>query len=403
MLGFKTFARQTEIQFDGGVTAIVGPNGSGKTNIVDAVKWVLGSGQARDIRGRKMEEVIYAGGERRSRASFAEVTMVFGNSAGRLPVDYHEVAIKRRVERDGESDYFLNGTRVRRRDLIHLLASTGLTVDSYAIIDQHDIEHIVVCSPAERRQLLEEGAQVRGVKARRQEAVQKLQELAANLLRLEDLKSELAPRLDSLRVQAAAAREASEATARLELLRGSIVWEEWREARDAHRRASTQAQGLERKLIEAREQARIAEDEFQAGRTAMQSAQDQRLARQRTLGQVRLQLSEAEHRLQLAEERLESRRAVAAEARRSDTEARALLDAAVALRSQLTNELAEAEKATDPAAEIPPAPDDPDTAPAHEAQRNAEHARRAPSVCTPPLPPLCPRSRRRSPRRHRVR
>jgi len=380
LLGFKTFARQTEIQFDGGVTAIVGPNGSGKTNIVDAVKWVLGSGQARDIRGKKMEEVIYAGGERRSRASFAEVTMVFDNSAGRLPVDYHEVAIKRRVERDGESDYFLNGTRVRRRDLIHLLASTGLTVDSYAIIDQHDIEHIVVCSPAERRQLLEEGAQVRGVKARRQEAVQKLQELAANLLRLEDLKSELAPRLDALRVQAAAAREASEATARLELLRGSIVWEEWREARDAHRRASTQAQGLERKLIEAREQARIAEDEFQAGRTAMQSAQDQRLARQRTLGQVRLQLSEAEHRLQLAEERLENRRAVAAEARRSDTEARALLDAAVALRSQLTNELAEAEKATDPAAEIPPAPDDPDNAPAHEAQRNSEQARRAAAV-----------------------
>ena len=380
LLGFKTFARQTEIQFDGGVTAIVGPNGSGKTNIVDAVKWVLGSGQARDIRGKKMEEVIYAGGERRSRASFAEVTMVFDNSAGRLPVDYHEVAIKRRVERDGESDYFLNGTRVRRRDLIHLLASTGLTVDSYAIIDQHDIEHIVVCSPAERRQLLEEGAQVRGVKARRQEAVQKLQELAANLLRLEDLKSELAPRLDALRVQAAAAREASEATARLELLRGSIVWEEWREARDAHRRASTQAQGLERKLIEAREQARIAEDEFQSGRTAMQSAQDQRLARQRTLGQVRLQLSEAEHRLQLAEERLENRRAVAAEARRSDTEARALLDAAVALRSQLTNELAEAEKATDPAAEIPPAPDDPDNTPAHEAQRNSEQARRAAAV-----------------------
>ena len=193
LLGFKTFARQTEIQFDGGVTAIVGPNGSGKTNIVDSVKWVLGSGQARDLRGKKMEEVIYAGGERRPKASFAEVTMVFDNSAGRLPVDYHEVAIKRRVERDGESDYFLNGTRVRRRDLIHLLASTGLTVDSYAIIDQHDIEHIVVCSPAERRQLLEEAAQVRGVKQRRQEAVQKLQELAANLLRLEDLRSELNP------------------------------------------------------------------------------------------------------------------------------------------------------------------------------------------------------------------
>src|SRR5213083_3535909 len=303
LLGFKTFARQTEIQFDGGVTAIVGPNGSGKTNIVDSVKWVLGSGQARDLRGKKMEEVIYAGGERRPKASFAEITMVFDNTARRLPIDYHEVAIKRRVERDGESDYFLNGARIRRRDLIHLLASTGLTVDSYAIIDQHDIEHIVVCSPGERRQLLEEAAQVRGVKTRRQEAVQKLQELAANLLRLEDLKSELAPRLEVLRVQASAAREASEATARLELLRGSIVWEEWRETRDAHRKASSQQQSLERRLIEARELARTAEDEFQAARTAMQAAQDSRLARQRTLGQVRLQLSEAEHRLQLAEER----------------------------------------------------------------------------------------------------
>src|SRR3981081_1739105 len=221
LLGFKTFARQTEILFDGGVTAIVGPNRSGTTHIVDSVKWVLGAGQARDLRGKKMEEVIYAGGERRNRASFAEVTMVFDNSAGRLPVDYHEVAIKRRIERDGDSDYFLNGTRIRRRDLIHMLASTGPTVDSYAIIDQHDIEHIVVCSAAERRQLLEEAAQVRGVKARRQEAMNRLHELAATLLRLEDLKTELTPRLEALRAQAATAREAAEAQARLRPPRGS--------------------------------------------------------------------------------------------------------------------------------------------------------------------------------------
>ena len=340
LLGFKTFARQTEITFDGGVTAIVGPNGSGKTNIVDAVKWVLGSGQARDLRGKKMEEVIYAGGERRPRASFAEVTMVFDNTAGRLPVDYHEVAIKRRIERDGESDYYLNGTKVRRRDLIHLLASTGLTVDSYAIIDQHDIEHIVVCSPAERRQLLEEAAQVRGVKQRRQEAASKLDELAANLRRIEDLKGEIAPRLETLKVQAAAAGEAAEATARLELLRGSIVWEEWREARDSHRRASAQQQTLERKLIEAREQAKIAEDEFQTGRAEMQSAQDRRLARQRTLGQLRLQVSDADHRLQLAEERIENRRVIAESARRSEAENRAALEAAADLRHRAAEEAA---------------------------------------------------------------
>src|SRR6266566_7502763 len=385
LLGFKTFARPTEIRFEGGVTAIVGPNGSGKTNIVDAVKWVLGSGQARDLRGKTMAEVIYVGGERRNRAAFAEVTLVFDNTAGRLPVDYHEVAIKRRVERDGESDYFLNGTRVRRRDLIHLLASTGLTVDSYAIIDQHDIEHIVVCSPGERRQLLEEAAQVRGVKTRRQEAVAKLQELAANLLRLEDLKSELAPRLETLHVQAAAAREAAEAGARLELLRGSIVWEEWREARDAHRRASTQAQGLERRLIEAREQAKIAEEAFRVERAAMQTAQDRRLARQRTLGQLRLQLSDAEHRFQLGEERAANRRAVAEAARLSDTESRALLDAASALRRQLADELAQAERSIASPADVETPPAEPPAGPARDARRTAEETRRAAVVAASSL------------------
>src|SRR5439155_9062837 len=234
-------------------------------------------------------------------------------------------------------------------------------------------------------QLLEEAAQVRGVKARRQEAVQKLQELAANLLRLEDLKSELGPRLETLRVQASAAREAAEAGARLELLRGSIVWEEWREARDAHRRASAQAQNLDRRLVEAREQAKIAEDAFQVGRAAMQSAQDRRLARQRTLGQLRLQVSDAEHRYQLAEERADNRRAVAEAARRSETESQALLDAASALDAQLVGELAQAERSIASPAEVEPLPAEPDTAPTREARRAADEARRAAAVAASSL------------------
>ncbi|HEX7264388.1 MAG TPA: AAA family ATPase [Candidatus Dormibacteraeota bacterium] len=385
LLGFKTFARPTEIRFEGGVTAIVGPNGSGKTNIVDAIKWVLGSGQARDLRGKKMEEVIYVGGERRSRASYAEVTVVFDNTAGRLPVDYHEVAIKRRVERDGESDYFLNGTRVRRRDLIHILSSTGLTVDSYAIIDQHDIEQIVVCSPAERRALLEEAAQVRGVKTRRQEATQRLTELAQNLLRLEDLRSEIEPRLEVVRVQAASAREAAEALARLELLRGSIVWEEWREARDAHRRASSQAQSLERRLIEAREQAQSAEAEFAAWRSEMQAAQDRRLNRQNRLGRIRLELAAAEHSLELAEERADSHRALAEALRREDVDYQRQTEAAVALRGQLMAELALAVDALEAVPEAVPPPTAIDPAEAQHAVRAAEQARRAVAVATSSL------------------
>ncbi len=384
LLGFKTFARPTEIRFEGGVTAIVGPNGSGKTNIVDSIKWVLGSGQARDLRGKKMEEVIYAGGERRSRAAYAEVTVVFDNTAGRLPVDYHEVAIKRRVERDGESDYFLNGTRVRRRDLIHILASTGLTVDSYAIIDQHDIETIVVCSPTERRALLEEAAQVRGVKARRQEAAQRLTELAQNLLRLEDLRSEIEPRLEVVRVQAASAREAAEAQARLELLRGSIVWEEWREARDAYRRATSQAQSLERRLIEAREQAQSAESEFAGWRVEMQAAQDRRLDRQNTLGRLRLELAAGEHSLELAKERAASHAAFADALRREDAEHRRQAGVAEALRDQLKGELAQAVQALE--AVPTPQPVEPaDPAQEQQAQRTAEQALRAVAIATSSL------------------
>lgn len=382
LLGFKTFARPTEILFEGGVTAIVGPNGSGKTNIVDSIKWVLGAGQARDLRGKKMEEVIYAGGERRSRSAFAEVTLVFDNTAGRLPIDYHEVAIKRRVERDGESDYFINGSRVRRRDLIHLLASTGLTVDSYAIIDQHDIEHIVVCSSGERRQLLEEAAQVRGVKTRRQEAGQRLTELAQNLLRLEDLKSEIEPRLEVVRAQAAAAREGAEALARLELLRGSIVWEEWREARDAHRRATGQAQSLERRLAEARELTQAAEAEFQAWRAEVQAAQDRRLGRQRMLGRLGLELAAAEHALQLAEERAHGQRALADSVRREDADNRTLSAAAEALGAQLAAEFEQARAALEAVPEAPPAPAALDPAGVKQARQAAEQARRAVAAAT---------------------
>ena len=385
LLGFKTFARSTEIRFEGGVTAIVGPNGSGKTNIVDSIKWVLGSGQARDLRSKKMEEVIYAGGERRSRAAFAEVTVVFDNTAGRLPVDYHEVAIKRRVERDGESDYYLNGSRIRRRDLIHMLASTGLTVDSYAIIDQRDIETIVVCSPAERRALLEEAAQVRGVKARRQEAAQRLAELAQNLLRLEDLRSEIEPRLEIVRAQAAAAKEAAETMARLELLRGSIVWEEWREARDAHRKASAQAQSLERRLAEAREQAQSAEAEFAGWRKEVQAAQDRRLARQATLGRLRLELSAADHALELADERAESHRALSGALQREEAEADRQVAAAEALQRQLSADMANAARALEA---LPPQPVDVPARGPHEAQhaqRGAEQARRAVAVATSSL------------------
>jgi len=374
--GFKTFARRTEIRFDGGMVAIVGPNGAGKSNIVDAFKWVLGETQARDIRGKTMEEVIYAGGERTPRASQAEVALLLDNRDGRLPVDYEEVEIKRRVERGGSSDYFLNGSRVRRRDLLHLLASTGLTTDSYSIINQADIELIVTSSPEQRRQLVEEAAQVRGVKQQRSEAANKLSELARNLLRLEDVRQELKPRLDGLATQAAAAREAAVAEARLDVLRGSIVWEEWREARDSHRKAAAQKQSLEKRLEDAMVQAEKAEADFRTGRAEMENAQDRRLARQQHLGALRLELSTAEHALAMAREKLAGLggTADALQGELRELEARAATAAAVASQLDRAVGTAEAALAAVPSDPDPPGVADPDGA--RKAAAGAEHARR---------------------------
>jgi chromosome segregation protein len=374
--GFKTFARRTEIRFDGGMVAIVGPNGSGKSNIVDAFKWVLGETQARDLRGRTMDEVIYAGGERAAKASQAEVALVLDNRDRRLPVDYEEVELKRRVERGGSSDYYLNGSRVRRRDLMHLLASTGLTTDSYSIVNQGDIEAIVTASPEQRRQLLEEAAQVRGVKQQRSEAAARMSDLAQNLLRLEDLRQELRPRLEGLGLRAEAAREAAAAQARLEVLKGSIVWEEWRETRDAHRRASTQKHSLERRLEEARAQAEEAEAAFQTGRTEMEAAQDRRLARQRVLGTLRLELSTAEHSLAMARERLANLGQTAAALSGELQELAGRARTAAALHAQLSKERVAAEAA------FASVPADPPIAPvavpgdARQAAQLAERARR---------------------------
>lgn len=376
LAGFKTFGRPTEISFDAGVTAIVGPNGSGKSNSVDAFKWVLGESQAKDLRGKKMEEVIYSGGQRRGRAAQAEVTIVIDNSDRRLPVDYTEVAIRRKVDRSGQSDYFLNGNRVRRRDLLELLAPTGLTTDSYAIVDQRDIESIITSTPEQRRFLIEAAAQVKGVKLKRTQAVAELRELAQNLLRLDDVKGEVEPRLEIVRQQSEAAREAAEVQGRLELLRGSLAWEEWREARDAHRRATHQVQSLQRKHEELQAAAQAAEAEFKQSREHLARAQDRRLERQRALSGARLTLQQREHELSLNQERGRSQAALAAASHAEAAELAQRLAANGELGETLAGELQGAETALSEVGPAPPQPLAEDAKRAEEARRVAEAAQR---------------------------
>ena len=205
--GFKSFAKKTEIQVEKGITAIIGPNGSGKSNIADAVRWVLGEQSARVLRGNKMEDVIFNGTEQRKPQSFCEVTLTLDNSDGRLPTDYAEVSITRRVYRSGESEYFMNRTQCRLKDISELLRDTGIGKEGYSIIGQGRVEEILSNKSNDRRNAFEEAAGVMKYRVRKEEAERKLDNTRKNLVRLNDILEELERQIGPLEEQSAAARE----------------------------------------------------------------------------------------------------------------------------------------------------------------------------------------------------
>jgi len=204
--GFKSFVDRTVLDFDEGITAILGPNGCGKSNVVDAVRWVLGEQSPRNLRGDRMDDVIFKGTTKRKPVGLAEVTLTFLNDDGRLPVDYEEVAIKRRVTRDGTSDYFLNGTLCRLKDLRDLLYDSGVNNTSYSIIEESMIKQILGENNLELRRLLEEGSGITKYKARRKETQRKLDRTTQDLLRLDDIIEEIGQEVRSLQRQVGKAR-----------------------------------------------------------------------------------------------------------------------------------------------------------------------------------------------------
>lgn len=185
--GFKSFADRTLLHFRDGITAVVGPNGSGKSNISDAVRWVLGEQRIKSLRGGKMEDVIFAGTEFRKPLGFAEVTLLLDNSEHSLSVPFSEVSITRRLYRSGESEYLINGTTCRLRDIQELFMDTGIGKEGYSIIGQGKIESILSGKMEERRALLEEAAGIVKYKSRKEEAEKKLENTEANLLRVQDI------------------------------------------------------------------------------------------------------------------------------------------------------------------------------------------------------------------------
>lgn len=205
--GFKSFPERTIIEFHQGVTAIIGPNGSGKSNVTDAIRWVLGEQSVRTLRGSRMEDIIFTGTQSRRAMSYAEVSMVIDNHDGKLPIDYSEVSVTRRLYRSGESEYYLNKTLCRLKDITTLFMDTGLGRDGYSIVGQGRVDDILSNRSEDRRKIFEEASGIVKFKTRKEEAERKLENTQQNLLRINDLISELASRLDPLAEQATTARK----------------------------------------------------------------------------------------------------------------------------------------------------------------------------------------------------
>jgi len=275
LFGFKSFADRTELEFKPGITAVVGPNGSGKSNISDAILWALGEQNVRHLRGEGTQDVIFAGTDKRRPLGMAEVTLYLDNSSGVLPIDFTEVAVTRRAYRSGESEFLINRSPCRLRDIYELFLDTGIGRDAYSIIGQNQIDAVLSARGEERRQLFEEAAGVKKYRHRRREAERKLDATRQNLTRVADIIAEVESQIAPMAQQAEAARRYNALNARLRELELSLLAAETRRYRAELQRLTDEKQAVERKVREL------------DGRTAVMGAAEERL---------RLSIAELERR-----------------------------------------------------------------------------------------------------------
>ncbi len=299
--GFKSFAERTEIVFNQGITGIVGPNGSGKSNIGDAVRWVLGEQSARVLRGAKMEDVIFGGTAKRKAASYCEVSLLFDNEDLALKTSFAEVVVTRRVYRNGDSEYYLNKSACRLRDILELFRDTGIGREGYSLIGQGRIDEILSVKSEDRRQVFEEAAGVMTFRVRKEEAERKLARTKDNLSRVHDILDELASRLTPLSAQSALAKEYLELADRLKTLEIQIFLIRFDKARERVDALQKTIDGLNDLLLshEARLSRNAAEREELDGAIALL---EDELARAR---EEHMRRNESAHETQSRRERAE--------------------------------------------------------------------------------------------------
>lgn len=308
ILGFKSFADRVHLEFGEGITAIVGPNGSGKSNIADAIQWVLGEQNIRSLRADNSTEVIFAGSARRKPLGMAEVNLTLENNAGILPVNFAEVTVTRRLYRSGESEYLINKTPCRLKDIVELFMDTGLGRATYAILTQNEVDIVLSAKPEDRRALFEEAAGIQKYRHRKREALRKLENTEANLTRVVDILAELDAQREPLRHQAQLAIRYHQLVSRLREIEVAALWAQVKDSVRAREQALQEQQALHRQLLHLN--AQMAECESLSKQLGSRIAEvEAEIDTLRALQQASLTAYErAESRRALMEQRLQNTR-----------------------------------------------------------------------------------------------
>ncbi|MFM8231785.1 MAG: chromosome segregation SMC family protein, partial [Chthoniobacterales bacterium] len=296
LVGFKSFVNKTHLEFHEGITSVVGPNGCGKSNILDAIRWCLGEQSAKALRGGEMADVIFSGTDSRSAVGMAEVSLTFGGCAEHLGTDYEEVCVTRRIFRDGKGEYLLNKTPCRLRDIHELFMDTGIGRSSYSIMEQGKIDLILSSRPEDRRAVFEEAAGITKFKAQKKEALRKLEYTEANLIRVNDIMREVKRQIGSLQRQAGKARRYQALCNDLKVLELNFVRRQHDQISESQRDLSHKLRSLESRWNETSTALEEGEAAIAGHRTRLTELEQQVESSRQSMQSIRDRMVQAQSR-----------------------------------------------------------------------------------------------------------
>jgi len=308
--GFKSFAYKTQVKFDKGITAIVGPNGCGKSNIVDAMRWVLGEQRPTLLRSSSMTNVIFNGTAQKNALGMAEVSLTFVNNKGLLPTEYNEITISRRLYRSGESEYLINGTTCRLKDISELFMDTGMSSDAYSVIELKMVEEILNDKNNDRRRLFEEAAGVTRYKEKRKKTFRKLEETQKDLQRLEDILVEVRKNVRSLEIQAEKAQKSKKYRTELEQLDKALNKHEYGKIKEELEPLKERIKNAEKEKKEILAKADELEQEEEAARKALNEKERNQAEAQRRVSQLHSKIQDTETNLRITREKISNEKGV---------------------------------------------------------------------------------------------